>query len=42
MNLLERLSPRVTVTIGMIFVALMMALVVWASSAFRMGLMGAH
>ena len=42
MNALERLSPRITFTIGMIFVALMMALVVWSSSTFRIGLMGAH
>ena len=42
MNALERLSPRITFTSGMIFGALMVALVEWSSSVFRMGLMSAH
>jgi hypothetical protein len=34
----ERLSQRVTVTAGIIFVVMMMALVLWSSWVFRKGL----
>ena len=38
MKSLERLSPHVIVTIGIVVLVMMMALVLWSSSVFRRGI----